>query len=250
MATHDFDLVIIGAGSGGLTAAGFAARLGAKVALIEKNRIGGDCTWTGCVPSKALLKAAKIAHEVRTASRFGIGASPPRVEMTKVRAYVRQAMQQVYQFETPEELRERGIQVIQGAGRFIDARTIVVGEQLVRSKTFLLTTGARPQIPPIGGLNEVPFVTYEQIFDNDRLSRAMIVVGGGPIGMEMTQTYQRLGAQVTVVANRLLPKEEPEVREVMQRVFDLCGAGPRPFARKARRSSWRPIARKPAAISS
>ena len=223
MATHDFDLVIIGAGSGGLTAAGFAAQLGAKVALVEKNRIGGDCTWTGCVPSKALLKAAKIAHEVRTASRFGVTANPPIVEMTKVRAYVRQAIQQVYQFEGPEELRKQGIEVIQGAGRFVDARTIVVGEQLVRSKTFLLATGARPRIPPIAGLNEVPFVTYEQIFDNDRLPRAMIVVGGGPIGMEMAQAYQRLGAQVTVVADRLLPKEEPEVREVMQRVFEREG---------------------------
>ena len=223
MAAHDFDLVIIGAGSGGLTAAGFAARLGANVALVEKNRIGGDCTWTGCVPSKALLKAAKIAHEVRTASRFGVSANPPIVEMPKVREYVRKAIQQVYQFEGPEELRKQGIEVIEGAGRFVDARTIVVGEQFVRSKSFLLATGARPWIPPIAGLNEVPFVTYEQLFDNDRLPRAMIVVGGGPIGMEMAQAYQRLGAQVTVVADRLLPKEEPEVREVMQRVFEREG---------------------------
>ena len=223
MAALDFDLVIIGAGSGGLTAAGFAAQLGAKVALVEKNRIGGDCTWTGCVPSKALLKAAKIAHEVRTASRFGVLANPPIVEMTKVRTYVRQAIQQVYQFEGPEDLRKQGIEVIQGAGRFVDARTIVVDGQLVRSKSFLLATGARPRIPPIAGLNEVPFVTYEQLFDNDVLPRAMIVVGGGPIGMEMAQAYQRLGAQVTVVADRLLPKEEPEVREVMRRVFEREG---------------------------
>src|SRR5260370_25803022 len=124
METHDFDLVIIGAGSGGLTAAGFATQLGAKVALVEKNRIGGDCTWTGCVPSKALLKAAKVAHEVRTASRFGITANPPAVEMTSVRAYVRPAIQQVYQFEGPDELRKQGIEVIQGAGRFVDARTV------------------------------------------------------------------------------------------------------------------------------
>jgi pyruvate/2-oxoglutarate dehydrogenase complex dihydrolipoamide dehydrogenase (E3) component len=223
MAAHDYDLVIIGAGSGGLTAAGFAAQLGAKVALVEKNRIGGDCTWTGCVPSKALLKAAKISHEVRTASRFGVSANPPIVEMTKVREYVRQAIRRVYQFEGPEDLRKQGIEVIQGAGRFVDARTIVVGEQLVRSKSFLLTTGARPHIPPIAGLNEVPFVTYEQLFDNDRLPRAMIVVGGGPIGMEMAQAYQRLGAQVTVLANRLLPKEEPEVREVIQHVLEREG---------------------------
>ena len=223
MAAREFDLVIIGAGSGGLTAAGFAAQLGAKVALVEKNRIGGDCTWTGCVPSKALLKAAKIAHEMRTASRFGISANPPGVDMTKVREYVRQAIEQVYRSESPEELRKQGIEVIQGAARFVDARTIMVGEQLLGAKSFLLTTGARPQIPPIDGLNGVPFVTYEQIFDNDRLPRSMIVVGGGPIGMEMAQAYQRLGARVSVVADRLLPKDEPEVREVMQRVFEREG---------------------------
>lgn len=223
MATHDFDLVIIGAGSGGLTAAGFAAQLGAKVALIEKNRIGGDCTWTGCIPSKALLKAAKVAHEVRTASRFGITANPPAVEMTSVRAYVRQAIEQVYQFESSEELRKQGIEVIQGAGRFVDARTIVVGDQLVRTKKFLLTTGARPQIPAIAGLNEVPYLTYQQIFENDRLPRSMIVVGGGPIGMEMTQAYQRLGTEVSIVADTLLPKDEPEVRELMQQVFEREG---------------------------
>lgn len=151
MAPHEFDLVIIGAGSGGLTAASFGAQLGAHVALVEKNRIGGDCTWNGCVPSKALLKAAKIAHEVRTASRFGISATPPVVEMVKVREYLCQAIQQVYQFESPGELGKQGIEVIEGGARFVDARTIMVGEQIVRAKAFLLTTGAHPRIPPIAG---------------------------------------------------------------------------------------------------
>jgi len=219
----EFDLVIIGAGSGGLTAAGFAAQLGAKVALVEKNRIGGDCTWTGCVPSKALLKAAKIAHEVRTASRFGIECDPPRVDMTKVRAYVHEAIQEVYQFETPEELRKQGIEIIMGPARFLDAQSIMAGEQMVRAKRFLITTGARSRMPSIEGLSEVPFVTYEQIFDNDRLPPSMIIVGGGPIGMELAQAYQRLGAQVTIVAERLLPKDEPEARELMQGVFEREG---------------------------
>src|SRR2546421_6709889 len=223
MSKEDYDLAIIGAGSGGLVAASFAARLGARVLLVEKNKIGGDCTWTGCVPSKALLKAAKVAHEIRTASRFGITAAAPAVEMASVREYVRQCIQQVYRFESPEELRKQGVEVIEGAARFVDSRTVSVGEQIVRAKTFLLTTGARPHIPPIAGLNDVPFVTYEQIFDNDRLPRAMIVVGGGPIGMEMAQAYQRLGAQVSVIAAGLLPKDEPEVREVMQRVFEREG---------------------------
>lgn len=223
MTENSYDLVIIGAGSGGLTAAGFAAQLGAKVALVEKRRVGGDCTWTGCVPSKALLKAAKVAHEVRSAARYGISASPPVADMPKVREYVRAAIEQVYQFENPQELRREGIDVIAGGARFLDANTISVGERRIRARTFLLTTGARPALPPIAGLNDVPFLTYEQIFDNDRLPDAMIVVGGGPIGMEMSQAYQRLGSQVTVIAENLLPKEEPEVREVMQRVFEREG---------------------------
>ena len=223
MPAPEYDLVIIGAGSGGLTAAGFAAQLGARVAVVEKDKIGGDCTWTGCVPSKALLKAARVAHEIRTASRFGIAANSPVVEMAKVREYVRQAIQQVYRFESPEELAKQGIEVVQGAARFVDATTIQAGEQLIRAKTFLLTTGARPRIPPIDGLNQVPFLTYDQIFDNDRLPRKMIVVGGGPLGMELAQAYQRLGAQVSLIADRLLPKDEPEVRELMRQVFEREG---------------------------
>jgi pyruvate/2-oxoglutarate dehydrogenase complex dihydrolipoamide dehydrogenase (E3) component len=223
MAAHDFDLVVIGAGSGGLTAAGFAAQLGARVALVEKNRIGGDCTWTGCIPSKALLKAAKVAHQVRTASRFGIVSNPPVTDMAEVRAYVRRAIDSVYQFETPEELSKNGVELMEGAARFADASTITVGQQRIRAKSFLITTGARPVVPAIAGLLDVPFVTYEQVFDTDQLPRTLIVVGGGPIGMELAQAYQRFGAQVIVVADRLLPKDEPDVRAVMRQVFEREG---------------------------
>ncbi len=223
MSGHDYDLVIVGAGSGGLTAAGFAAQLGAKVALVEKNRIGGDCTWAGCVPSKALLKAAKVAHEVRNAARFGIVAAAPVTDMAAVREYVRRAIDQVYRLESPEELRHKGIEVIQGHARFRDASTILVKQQPVRSRAFLITTGARPRIPAIAGLSEVPFLTYEQIFDNDQLPGTLVVIGGGPIGMELTQAYQRLGSQVIVIANRLLPKDEPEVPGLMRRVFEREG---------------------------
>lgn len=223
MADANYDLIIIGAGSGGLTAAGFAAQLGAKVALVEKNRIGGDCTWTGCVPSKALLKAAKIAHEARVAAHYGIITEPPRTEMAKVREYVRGAIQEVYQFETPEELKDQGIDVVMAEARFHDAATIQAGDRVLTSKYFLLCTGAHPFIPPLEGLSKTPYITYEQIFDNDTLPRSMIVIGAGPIGMEMAQAYQRLGANVTVVGERLLPKEESEVQEVMSRIFEREG---------------------------
>ena len=222
MSEH-YDLAIIGAGSGGLTAAGFAAKLEAKVVLIEKHRIGGDCTWTGCVPSKALLKAAKVAHEVRTASHYGVIAAEASSDMARVRQYVKDAIEHVYQFERPEELNRQGVGVKIGAARFVDPHTIEVNGQAISAKSFLITTGARPAIPPIPGLEEVPFVTYERIFDNETLPPRMTVIGGGPIGLEMAQAYQRLGAQVTVIASQLLPKEEPEVRGVLQRVLQREG---------------------------
>jgi pyruvate/2-oxoglutarate dehydrogenase complex dihydrolipoamide dehydrogenase (E3) component len=219
MAESNYDLIIIGAGSGGLTAADFAVKLGARVALVEKSRIGGDCTWTGCVPSKALLKAAKVAYEVRTAHCYGITSSPPVTEMAKVRDYVLAAIQQVYQFESPEELRQKGIDVLLGSARFISPGSIEVADRIVHSKKFLISTGARAVVPAIAGLNEVPFVTYEKIFENDCLPDNLVVVGGGPIGSELAQAYQRLGSQVTIVADRLLPKEDQEVRELIGRVF-------------------------------
>jgi pyruvate/2-oxoglutarate dehydrogenase complex dihydrolipoamide dehydrogenase (E3) component len=223
--TSQYDLVIVGAGSGGLVAARFAAQLGAKVALIEKGRIGGDCTWTGCVPSKALLKVAKVAHEIRTARRYGISTSTtsPGMDMPAVREYVRNAIASVYKFETPEMLAEEGIEVIFGAARFTDPSTIVAGNREIQSKAFLLTTGARPSIPSITGIRDVPFITYEQIFDNDVLPRTLLIVGGGPIGIEMAQAYQRLGSQVTVVGKAVLPNEDPDVQELIKTVLEREG---------------------------
>jgi pyruvate/2-oxoglutarate dehydrogenase complex dihydrolipoamide dehydrogenase (E3) component len=218
-----YDLVVIGAGSGGLVGARFAAQLGAKVVLIERNRIGGDCTWTGCVPSKALIKAAKVAHEARTSARYGVCTSTPTADMSAVREYVRGAMHAVYEFETPEALGGEKVEVILGASQFVDATTINVGARTVRSKAFLLTTGAHPFVPPLPGLNDTAFITYEQIFENDALPNRMIVLGGGPIGMEMAQAYQRLGSEVTVVTNSVLPKEEAEVQSLMQSALEREG---------------------------
>src|SRR5260370_11305169 len=221
MSKQQYDLVIIGAGAGGLIAAGFAVQLGARVALVEKDRIGGDCTWTGCVPSKALLKAAKVAHHVRTASQYGIMSQAPVTDMAKVQEYLDAAIQQIYKATTPEELRQKGMDVYLGPARFVDGASILAGDEAISSKHFLITTGARPFIPKINGLDSVPYLTYEHIFDNKRLPRSMIAVGGGPIGAEIAQAYQRLGCQVTIVAERLLPKEEPSPRHVRHIVVPL-----------------------------
>ncbi|TAK33306.1 MAG: hypothetical protein EPO40_00525 [Myxococcaceae bacterium] len=214
-----FDLAILGAGSAGLTGADFAAKLGVRVALIEKHRIGGDCTWTGCVPSKALIKSARIAHEVRRAAGFGIDAGPPRADMGRVRDRIRATIASVYEHERPEALRERGITVIEGAAAFVDAHTIAVGERRITAGRAVVCTGARPATPPVPGLAEVGYVTYETFFDNDLLPAHLLVLGAGPIGLEMAQAYRRLGAEVTVIGEQLLPREEPEARAVVERVL-------------------------------
>ncbi|MBI1879821.1 MAG: FAD-dependent oxidoreductase [Chloroflexi bacterium] len=217
--TDFYDLIIIGAGSGGLIAAEFAAKLGVKVALVEKEHIGGDCTWTGCVPSKALLKAARVAHQVRTAADYGICSEHPTIDMAKVRGYVQQAIEAVYQYETPQQLAEKGIDVVMGTAHFLDPHVIQVGERTLVAENFIIATGAQPLIPSVPGLSEVPYLTYRQIFDNEQLPRRLLVLGAGPVGVEIAQAYQRLGALVTLIGSSLLPREEPEVAEVISRVF-------------------------------
>ncbi len=217
--TGTYDIIVIGAGSGGLVAARFAASIGARVALIEKHRVGGDCTWTGCVPSKALIKAAKVAHEARTAAHYGICVPAPAIDMAQVREYVRGAIAQVYRLETPEALQAEGIDLVLGAATFLDPHTLQAGGRTLRSKRFLIATGAHPVIPDIPGLADTPYLTYETIFDNDRLPERLTIIGSGPIGAEIAQAYQRLGAQVTVIGEKLLPRDEPEAREIIGQVL-------------------------------
>lgn len=212
-----YPLIVIGAGSAGLTAARSAAYLGLPVALVEQSRIGGDCTWAGCVPSKALLKVARVAQTVRESATYGVyGGEHVQVEMAQVRAYVQSVIQHIYTHETPETLQAEGIDVYLGGAQFEDPHTIRVGDGVrLRGKRFIICTGAHPFIPPIEGLAEVPFFTYETIFENERLPRHLIVIGAGPIGAELGQAYARLGAQVTLVDVDLLPTEEPEARAVL-----------------------------------
>lgn len=223
MKTKHYDLAIAGAGSAGLIAADFACKLGARVALLERDRIGGDCTWTGCVPSKSLLRVAKSAHELRTSSRFGLRSEEPIVDMIAVREYLRSAIAQIYRGTTPEALGQKGMDVILGPVRFLDSHTLMVGEEKIRAKKTLIATGAHPVIPATPGLKDVAFLTYREIFENDVLPRSMVVMGGGPVGVEVAQAYQRLGAQVTIFADGLLEKEEPEASEILLRVFEREG---------------------------
>lgn len=219
MSNGSYDLIVIGAGAGGLQAAEFGAKLGAKVALIEKNRVGGDCTWVGCVPSKALLHVAGLAHATRMAEDYGIVCRPSGVDMNRVRAYVQDAVTEVYARDMRGLSSLDGLELVMGAAEFLDSQTIKVGERRLTARKFIIATGARPAVPAIPGLADVEFATYEQIFANETLPEHLLVLGAGPIGAELAQAYRRLGAKVTIIDVDLLPDEEFEVRTAMERVF-------------------------------
>ena len=229
--SNKYDLAVIGAGSGGLVAATFAARAGARVALLEKHRIGGDCTWTGCVPSKALLKAAKVVQQARTASRFGVRATVEPVDIKAVMGYVRQSIARVYEQESPDVLRGKGVDVFLGQARFADAQTLTVASpegsaKKVVAKHILICTGARPSVPAVEGLQDVPYLNYENVFDLDVLPKRLLVIGGGPIGIEMAQAFVRLGADVQIFQKRrrLLPRDEPEASYTLAKCLHEEGA--------------------------
>ena len=212
-----YDLVVIGGGSAGLTAARFAARLGRRVAIVEANRVGGDCTWTGCVPSKTLIRSARAAHEVRTADRFGIGTAEPCVDWPAIQERINSVIQEIYTAETPEALQSEGIDIFLGTAQFMDPHTLQVHESTLRGKSFLIATGARPSIPPIPGLEGVNYLTYETVWDVKSLPDRLLIVGGGPIGCELAQAFARLGVQVSLfeATQRILGQDEPEVSDLI-----------------------------------
>lgn len=225
MSSIKFGFIVLGGGSTGLTAARFANDLGVKVLLVEKSKIGGDCTWTGCVPSKTLIKAANVVHEMRTADRFGLPPIETAINLSKVMNHVQDVIQEVYAEETPERLQKQGIEVLLGNPTFVDSKRISIDGQEIAGDKFLICTGARSFIPPIEGLSKTDFHTYETIFSLSELPKNLIVIGGGPIGCELGQAFSRLGSQVTILTNvsRLMPRDEPEASEVIQRVFEKEG---------------------------
>jgi len=218
-----FDLIIIGAGSAGLTAAEFAAKLGARVALVERGKIGGDCTWSGCVPSKALLTTAKMVHTANKAKVYGAHLESVPIDMKKVRDYLKETIGKIYEQELAHLQEFPEIELVHGWARFLDSHTIRIGERKLEGRAFLLATGAQPNPPQVPGYFEAPCLTYEQFFDNEFLPKRLVVLGAGATGMEMAQAYGRLGAAVTIVDVSLLPTLDPQVGQVMEGVFKREG---------------------------
>ncbi|MDY6785296.1 MAG: mercuric reductase [Cyanobacteriota bacterium] len=224
MAVH-YDIVIIGGGSGGLVVASAAAQLKAKVALVEKDKLGGDCLWYGCVPSKSLIHAARVAYEVKHASRFGTYANSPTLDFTKAAGHVHSAIAAIQPHDSPERFRGLGVEVIFGSGQFIDAHTFEVNGHQLTARNFVISTGSRPAIPPIDGLEEAGYLTNERVFELTERPDSLAIIGSGPIGCELGQAFHRLGARVTIFSSRdrILPKEDPEAAAVVEKQLEAEG---------------------------
>jgi pyruvate/2-oxoglutarate dehydrogenase complex dihydrolipoamide dehydrogenase (E3) component len=210
------DFCIIGAGSGGLSLAAAAVAFGQKVVLIEKHKMGGDCLNYGCVPSKALIAAGKRAQAMRTAGKFGVAPIEPRVDPRAVHDHVKGVIAAIAPNDSVERFTGLGVRVIQAAGRFVDKSTVEAGEHRITARRFVIATGSSPVVPPIPGLADVPYFTNETIFDNANKLPHLIIIGGGPIGLELAQAHRRLGSDVTVLEGlKALGKDDPELAAVV-----------------------------------
>jgi len=212
------DICVIGAGSGGLSVAAGAVQMGAKVVLIEKHKMGGDCLNTGCVPSKALIAASEAAHQIRHAGQFGVNGHEPDIDFTKVHDHVHGTIAAIAPHDSVERFEDLGVDVIQGAARFTGPREVEVGGRRIRARRFVVCTGSSPAVPPVDGLDQIPYLTNETVFDLDQAPEHLIVIGGGPIGIELAQAHRRLGARVTILArSTILGKDDPEAVDIVRR---------------------------------
>lgn len=216
------DLLVIGGGAGGLVVASVAAQLGLDVVLVNKEEaMGGDCLHYGCVPSKALLKSASVAHTLREAARWGINSVTPQVDMQMVNQAVQKAIATIQVHDSRERFEELGCEVVTGSAHFTGPNQVEVDGKFFTAKRFVIATGSAAWIPPIKGLQSVNFLTNEDMFSLPVLPRSMIVLGGGPVGVEMAQAYARLGTQVTIVelAPRLIPRMDAEASKILSEVL-------------------------------
>ena len=221
-----YNLVVLGAGTAGLITAAGAAGLGAKVALVERHLMGGDCLNVGCVPSKALIRPSRLAAEMRQADRFGLSPTPPSPhDFSRIMERVRRIRAEISHHDSAKRYRdELGVEVFIGEACFTGPDTVGVGGQQLRFKKAVIATGARAVHPPEEGLEEAGFLTNETLFNLTELPKCLMVIGGGPIGCELAQAFRRLGSEVTIIQHgRFLPKEEPDASALLARVFEREG---------------------------
>ena len=223
------DLCVIGAGSGGLAVAAGAAQMGAEVVLVERGAMGGDCLNFGCVPSKSLLAAARVADFWRRGAALGIAYAPPQIDFAAVAESVQRVIASIAPNDSEERFAGLGVRVLRAEARFTSPRTVRAGEIVIRPRRFVIATGSQPMVPAIPGLGGVPYLTNETVFANRELPDHLIIIGGGPIGIEMAQAHRRLGARVTVIdVGPLLPRDDPELAASLTERLSEEGIDTRP----------------------
>ncbi|QCO55237.1 dihydrolipoamide dehydrogenase [Pseudorhodobacter turbinis] len=210
------DICIIGAGSGGLSIAAGAVQMGARVVLIEGGEMGGDCLNAGCVPSKALIASAKHAHAMTTGAAFGIAPVTPEIDFAAVKDHVAEVIAGIAPLDSQERFEGLGVRVIRAWAKFTGPKEVEAGEYRIKARRFVVATGSHPFVPPIPGIEAVPYLTNETIFAQRERPDHLIVIGGGPIGMEMAQAHRRLGCKVTVVEGaKAFGRDDPEAAAVV-----------------------------------
>jgi pyruvate/2-oxoglutarate dehydrogenase complex dihydrolipoamide dehydrogenase (E3) component len=218
------DLLVIGAGSGGLSIAAGAVQMGASVVLLEGHRMGGDCLNFGCVPSKALIASGKAAHAQANAVQFGIADVVPQVDYAAAKDHVADVIAQIAPVDSQERFEGLGVRVIREYGKFISPTEVRAGAHIISARRTVIATGSSPLVPPIPGLDRVPYETNETIFELRERPDHLLVIGGGPIGMELAQAHRRLGCAVTVIeGEKVLGQDDPEMVEVVRARFDAEG---------------------------
>lgn len=217
------DICVIGAGSGGLSVAAGAAQLGKNVVLLEGGKMGGDCLNYGCVPSKALIAAANAAQKFRSSEKFGVTPQDPYINYEKVHDHIHGVIAEIEPHDSVERFEGLGVNVIQRYGEFENSNTVRAGDTLIKAKRFVIATGSSPSVPPLPNIDKVPYLTNESIFDLKETPKHLIVIGGGPIGLELAQSYKRLGSDVTVIALGFLENEDPELKDILMRSLNSEG---------------------------
>jgi pyruvate/2-oxoglutarate dehydrogenase complex dihydrolipoamide dehydrogenase (E3) component len=215
-----YNAVVIGAGTAGLVTAAGTAGLGGRVALIERNKMGGDCLNFGCVPSKALISSARLIERIRRAADWGLQKIDPQFDFTAIFDRMRQRRALIAPNDSQERFESLGVDVFRGEAKFISPSAVQINGTTLKAKNFVIATGSRATIPTIVGINEIKYFTNETIFDElKQKPQTMIVLGGGPIGCELAQTFRRFGVEVTILqrANQLLPREDREVADFLER---------------------------------
>ncbi|SCA63161.1 Mercuric reductase [Chlamydiales bacterium SCGC AG-110-P3] len=230
MANYDYPIIVIGAGAGGLVVAIGAAKAGKKVLLIEKGNYGGDCTNYGCVPSKALIASGHAAQMIATGGTYGLAYEAPRIKAAGVMDRVRAIVKKIRDEEEPPVIAKMGVETLTGKAAFVDPHTLTVdlqegGTETVTGKEIVIATGSAPAVLPIPGLDTVPYLTNETVFDLKEIPKSLAVIGGGAIGCELAQAFARLGSNVSILEffDHIMNREEPEVPVLMEQIFDREG---------------------------